>query len=438
MRYIFFILFLYASALSFGQKITVIDKSKKTAVLFDEENPHSYLSLLNFWRNTQYLGYFEFEGISNQDMGKLTPEQRSSLKKFLGEQSNVPLIDEDINSPTYGEPIIEYDEATDQYSFVYPPVDTTYTDFNGISRIVLEYGSNDGVETEIIKSVTFCKKYNGDFVPVFKTSYSSILSVNGFQYMSKVPDTGADILNDSENKMSFWNLFRDSVSRVSDVYYLDYKWLPSPPYVEWIDQYDHRPDAVEDNREADGFSLIYPMDNGAPSLPFDYKLYDLVGGYSSNPEKIEHLFDTVLYEVFENDVPIIDSDPDSPNFGEYLIVTDSLGQLNLLYPPADTIIYWLEFQPIYFVMNSLVEENGILKSVPERLLMVLSDADGVHLAGSMYLAPFWRDLVQPNLVDFDWQNWKKSFDKAMTKGKNYNLSDPKQKSKFDMSARYWQ
>lgn len=420
----------------FGQNIKIIDKSKKTAQIFDESDPHSLISLIKADYST--LSYYRKVGISEEDLATLTSEQRRGLTRFYGEQKDVPLIDQDPNSEYFGEPLIEEDSLTGDLYFVYPPPDTLYTDLNGISRIVLEYISYDpsGKSVENIFSVTFCKMYSDTYVPVLRVSGGEILRLSGFEYFAEIGEVETEMLL-SEAKGSYWRQLYDSVSYATEDYYLDLNYMPGRFSMMIRNDYDSIPSVMflYEILGGDGFHYT-DGDDYVARYPFDYFYGDSVRYMKDVVGFMKQRFDPVVYTYYQSEYPLIDEDPDSPNFGNYITKEDENGDVLLLYPAPDIDFQWLGFKPRLY-WGGVFNDREPFGITPDWMFLVETDGTEQHLVGIHSLNGYWSDLVSKSIVQYNWQTWHDDLDALVDKAKVYHTYPTKKRSKLNMSESFW-
>lgn len=435
MRISILLSFLFVFGCSMSQNLLVIDKSEKTAILFDETNPKSFVSLLQW--NAPYLGYFDKTGIATNDLQTLSTEQRAALIPFVGPVSELPLVDEDPNSPDFGEYLLYADPETGDVSFVYD-ADTMYVDFEGISRIVLEYRDGKQPLLERVVSVTFCKIYTTEYVPVLKVEGNSILSLHGFQFFDQIAPEVHDqhILSTPKG---YWDQLRDSsysqnkfdVTPTVDYFsgsYLVPLWYGYSAQPLEVETYD----GVKE--------LSFGRFEELPEYPFDFLYGDSLVFLENSLDLILASFDSVHYFVEEFDTPILDDDPDSPNFGDYMTYLDSNGVLSLVFPEPETYIEWVEFEPYRSYSVSTFKNTGHgLETVVDKMLFSNQDQFGEHLIAIHSLSPYWQEAFPAStLSDFDWKSWYLNYEKCLLKGKKYDAFNKRKRAKLTMSDSFWE
>lgn len=421
----------------FAQTIKVIDKSKKTALLFDESNPKSFVSILK--KSQLILNRYGMQGMSSADLDRLTAVQRSNLTRYVGGQIDVPLLDEDPSSPSFGEPLIEMGADGELY-FVYPSPDTVYIDLTDISRIIIDLHSvenEEGTVTEVVSNVTFCKIYAEEYVPVLSVPGDEILRLSGFTYFEELDEAQHAVLV-SDQVGSYWSQLRDSVRNSEDRYFTDLIYMPQELSMFALDDFDTVPDVIR-RTEFFGSERVYMNDveDYLGQFPFDYLYGDSLyfEYYVDVLDYMQRRFDSVEYTIYQSDMPLIDADPDSPGFGDYLIYTAPDGKQSFVYDAPEIDFRWIDFSPKLYWLGTFNDRAFELN--PNRLFFVELDGEEQHLVGIHRLNDYWSDLVVPTVLQFDWENWYEAYQNALDSGKMYSAYDKKQRSKLGISETYW-
>lgn len=415
-----------------AQSYLVIDSSTETSAIFDQEDPRSYMSLL-LW-NQDYISYFDPVYMQPADLEMLTRKQRFELLKFIGQPGTVPLIDDDPESENFGNHLIVEMEGGIQ-SFVYEAPDTTYTDLKGISRIVLEYKDGDSPFIDRVTQVTFCKKYNEKYVPVLRFFDNAILKMDGFQFFSEVDTerlTGAKILRE----VSYWKQLEDSAKAAGDSDAINLDYFPRSGFSGW-NGFDHLPKVFRESIEM--VDLYQCVCDDSKRFPFDYWYGESLRENQDFLDVIFDDFDSITYSVFQDDLPLIELDPNSPNFGEVMLVEDSLGDFSFVYPAPEPFFKWVDFVPYKsYAIHSLVSmENGV-RSVLEKLIFTAKDESGEHLVLVHDPTEYWRNLLINDLSPKEnWNEWYKAYNSALQRGKKYSRDSEKDRKAMNVSDSFW-
>ncbi len=434
MKNLLLAILLTISSLASSQNFLVIDSSEKTMDIFDYDDPRSFVSVL-LW-NYNYLSYFDKTGIQPTDLEQLTKEQRAELIPYVGPQSADPVVNNDRQSPGYGDYLIEEDPETGDLSFVYPPRDTVFVDLKGITRMVLEYEEGKEPLLGRITRVTLSKKYAREYVPVVQFEGNEILNLNGFQFFTEILPQDVTESKSSAEK-SYWRQLEDSSKINSDDYYLDLDFFPMSSLFSLWTGMEVLPQCMlaADPREEPYYAL-YDDPN---RFPFDFWYGESLFDRYDFLEELRADFDSLEYDEYQSDVPLLDYDPDSPNFGEYLTVTDSSGIVYFLYPAPEIDFHWVHFTPSksYAIASLSLEEKGI-DIVTEKRMFTRVDATGEHLVLIHDLEDYWRNLAGKEVLDADgWKAWYNSYLKALGKGKKFDGSEATHRQKMNMSASFW-
>lgn len=409
-----------------AQTIKVIDKSEKTAILFDESNPRSFVNLL--MQNVDVLERCEPIGIPVED---LSATQRKALIPLIGVPGTIPLLVEDPSSPDFGDPLIVTDPVTGMQSFVYDAPDTVFIDLKDVSRMILEFDSDKETGLEKVKSITLAKKYGDQYVPVLRCEGNVLLDPTGFRFWEQVSKEQEEWLV-GDRPDSYWNQMRDTFSGVYDRYE-ELVFFPGEFALDFHTKYD----IPEPLKEVYDVPRYLRREEIWKTLPFDAKLSTPYGNWLvSELDTLSPYFDTVIYEEYIDPVPLIDEDPNSVNFGEPLIYTSEDGLQFFVYSAPTANISWLGFSPEMHLISSLVLEGDKVRQHPEYFLMVKVSTDGKHLVAMHQLNAFWEQFAKGS-ISSEWETWYTSFRTALNSGKKRNLQSKKHRKKLNMSEGFW-
>lgn len=434
MKVSIFSFLLFFCGFSQAQNYFVIDASAKTAAIFDQEDPKSYMSLL--MQNCNYLGFFEKEGINEKDLQTLTNEQRVTLTPYIGRAGDIPLIDMDPRSETFGEELIVYDSLSGAYSYVYPAPDTMYTDLVGVSRILLKYWEGSGPLIDRVSEVVFCKKYADSYVAVLKVAGNSILSLDGFQYMEKLSSSLKESLI-SESPNGYWQQCKDSALVQGEKYYLDLHYFQMTSTFPIWTGYDRLPEEVSENSDADWRN--YAQFDDLDPLPFDFMYGDSLYNNHEFLSVLLNDFDSVSYVQIDHGEPLIEEDPDLPDFGEFKIVLNESGEYEFLYPAPDVYFRWVEYRPSNcYAISSFVAEGSGMKMQLEKLVFTKNAGAEDHVVSVHNTNKYWQELAGDEVTRQ--KQWKKRYaeiQKGFTKGKKMNMINVKHLEELNMSPHFW-
>lgn len=431
MKIAFFVLFIGQLFMSSAQDVFVIERSDKTEILFDPSNSRSLVQILK--QNLDYLAYFEFAGILETDLNKLTKEQRSHLIQFIGRPGTTPLFQDDPNLPGFGDPLIVID-ANGLQAFAYEPPDTIYTDLTDLIHIVLDLKAGEGNLIERTTAVTFCKSYGGETIPVLRCEGNALLKLDGFKVLSAVGSEPQEKLLFAK-KESYWNQLRDSMLRDYEPRFGDVHFL--------LNRYQfglqRRAPAQLVNLRAN-LEPQYTCRNSdlISHYPFDFWLAESLKKDAGYLQELQHRFDSVIYSIHRSNEPMFDEDPNSPSFGEILIVTRPNGLQEFVYPDPEIIVQWLVYAPKIYKIERLINSKEGFGSELMELLAVQVEGDEEHLVSVHDLDAGWTELLkEANTLNFDWTEWRKNFNSSLQQGKGYDLSENKMREKLKFSDSFW-
>lgn len=433
MNHFLFLIFLTFALNASAQNYIVVDADKNTSQIFNYDDPQSYVSLLLWNRN--YIGYLDPVYMQEVDVQKLTKNQRSELIEFIGQPGTIPLIDDDPESENFGNYLLVTLEGGMQ-AFVYDAPDTMYTDLKGISRIILEYNEGDAPLVDRVTQVTFCKKYDEKYVPVLRFFDNSILKMKGFQFFSEV-ETENLVSDKKMPEASYWQQLEDSVRRAGENYSINLDYFPYTSVFSLWTGLDHVPDSYKESNEMN--DIYHNVYDDLERFTFDYWYGESLLNNYNFLEVILHDFDSVSYGLYQDDMPLIETDPDSPNFGEVMLVEDSLGDFSFVYADPEPFFKWVDFAPYksYSIYSIVSTENG-LESVLEKLIFTTKDESGEHLVLVHDPTEYWRNLVRKDLAPHkDWNEWYKAYSSALQNGKKYSRDSEKDRKAMNVSESFW-
>lgn len=410
---------------SHSQDVYVIDKSEKTKLLFDESDPRSFINVLQ--SNSYVISDLKKKGISLEDLEKFTNDEKSYFVRCEGEQSTEPLIDNDPESPGFGEEVILLDTATGDYYFAYPDPDSLLFSLQDIDRVVLEFEEGKETAMEFLQETTFFRKKEGEYIPVLQLYGAQWLHMDGYQLITEVPEE----VKESMLAKGYWEQLRDTSVNWKDeyrkeIYFLHYQHYRGDYYtpIRDLDNYDDR------------FAYCYAEETNVP-----YKDEFIVEMMDHPNEEVEFMrtkFDSIVAYYEYSEFPALNEDPDSPTYGEWLYVIDDEGNMRYLYY-QDPVFQWIEFEPTFYLFEVLTNQTGTEMNSLKSELIATSEADGVQqqVLNHVLTAP-WLELIGGDLNYFNWGDWYSSINDALLSGKKYNLSKQKHRDKLKLSESYYQ
>ena len=187
---------------SFSQEVYSIKKESACPIYFDEGEA---LSLINVLQSIHFFRYYD-RGIPQDIVDGLSTEERSVLRKRPLQPGTTPLIDEDPNSPNFGEYLIVTDPESGMQSYVYDAPDTLYTTFSDICEFRLTLLPNIRTETPYVSAISLYKMFGDRKVEVLRLQGDNLLSMDGFEYFRKLNPN--DLVNSVGNSYQDTSLLK--------------------------------------------------------------------------------------------------------------------------------------------------------------------------------------------------------------------------------------
>ena len=434
---------LLLSGLTIAQNAVVIDNTKENEAIFNDNNPLSFVSILQ--TNAYYLGYMEIDGMSLDTYQQLTKKEKENVSEFIGQPGTTPIQDEDPNSPNYGKPIIVTDPVSGQQSFVYEAPDTVRTFLDQIDRMVIEYKDGEGSIRDRATRVSYLKQIDGVYRSVFSVNAQDVLSFDGFAYFKQI-DEGMTSKLFSNDSNTMWSAMRKEALKQKEMYdgtkfsrwRYDLKLNHFPAdairfgFFNWSDG-PRDMNTWEEEREIYYAGLSANVEKAL--YPFGLNLGGGVVSDTSGRAALLSTFDGV-YSAYEvSDKPMIDRDPNSPNFGNEMMVENADGSTSILYPDPKEVFFWLDYTNAkVFIKESFHQgENGNETSVDAVYFTI--EVDGTDEVISVI--PF-NEAVQEYFDDYkalsmEKMEFNRTLDKALNNKKfQYDLNNPTTVSKLRM------
>lgn len=379
MKYLFTILLAINSCFLFAQERVEIIRNESTAFFFDESDPYSLVSLLQL--NSSFLSDYDLEGINPEDFKKLTATEKEACSKFVGPPGQLPLIDEDPNSPNFGYEIVRVDPETGFEEFVYPAPDTLYTSFKGINKIYLELREGEGEPFDRISKIDFYKSYSTGTLKVLSLTITDIKWLQDINYVSRLDkDLEAKI---TKGNPSFWSVLRDTCVARMDWYkehsengifrgfgsndatsFFPVTFYGSTTFIEYSES--------DPEDEAEHYYMYEDPDD---FLPLSKKLCQRFKEEPATAKEVLLERFSVVHSIqTQRPDPLFEEDPDSPYFGDYKIeIVD--GKEQFVYPDPETEVFFIEYDPVVYVDQYIeIDSTGKYWVVPEGL--IFCDASG--------------------------------------------------------------
>lgn len=410
--------------LTMAQDAIVIDNTKEHHSLFDSNDPLSFVSMLK--SNVYYLGYMEIEGMSNEVYESLSKADHEQVSNFIGQPGTTPLLDEDPNSPRFEKPLIVTDPVTGQQSFVYDAPDTVRAFIDNIDRIVIELEEGEGSIRDRASRVAYFKQIDDTYHSVFSLNAQDLLSFDGFAYFQQLDDKlTSELLSDDPNSM--WSNMRTEALKQKEMYdgtkfarwTYDLKLNHFPAdaisfgFYNWSDAPANM-DIWEKEREVYYARL---NEGGEYAMyPFGLNLGTGIVSDTTGRAALLSTFGGVYSDLEISDKPMIDRDPNSPNFGNEMMVENADGSTSILYPDPKEVFFWLDYSNAkLFVKESFhMKEDGSETTVDAVYFTI--EVDGKDEVISVI--PF-RESIQGYFTDYEVLSVEKmEFNKTLNKALN--------------------
>jgi len=347
MKKILFALFLlFFSFSTFAQSIVVIDKDKTTAPLFDDTDP---LSLIGVLKAGLYdLGNFDLAGMSDSLVGSLSSEEKATTLKFAK-------MYHDYKYDENGEPLVVYNEASEMYDYVFIPPDTIHTSLDNIERIVLNVADGDGLKIHRTQSIEFWKKYGGKLHKVLSVN-ATIVDLQGFKIIRPVNDVFQTLWLDKKDPNSMWNQMKSASYRVKSDFEegvigeekkgFVMEFFPIYSAIPFTVFFGGSPKIVEEQIMSEENYLVVVDKDFNENLPFQFTHGDSLFLQEDYKQQLESKFEELRSISIESDLPMIDMDPDSPNFMSELMIENVDGVMEYIYPEPILVYLWCEYNHI--------------------------------------------------------------------------------------------
>lgn len=429
------ILFLTLVLNAKSQDAVVLDNSKENQPIFDSNDPLSLISIVK--ANAYYLGHMEIEGMSDELRQNLSEADRNQILQFRGQPGTVPITDTDPNSPRFGKPLIVTDPTTGMQSFVYDAPDTVFTLLDEIDRIVIEFEPEATKTMENASRLSYFKRIDGSYQKVLSVNASDLLSLDGLGYFRLLDDPFASgLLSDDSN--SLWNVLRNEALKQHKLY-------DGSKFSKWtydLKLHQFPADAIQFGffnwseppasmgqweKEREVFYVDYISEIGAGLYPFELNLGSGIVSDTSGRAQLLASFEGVYSDFEISDTPLIDRDPNSPNFGNELMTLNEDGTLSYQYPDPKEVFFWMDYtDPKIFVKESFhtTEDGTVVTTDAVYFTIEVNGKDEV-----ISVIPF-RESIQEFFGDYkpisaDSLPFRQLLDEAFQNDAfHFNLSEP--------------
>lgn len=410
MKITFFVLFIGHLFTSSAQDVFVIEKSEKTGILFDATNPLSLIGLLKI--DATSFKKSCISGIAESDLNLIPLGQRIRLPTLIGRPGVTPVTYTDPNEPNFGEPKLFTSEEGWQ-SYLYENPDTLIYDLSDISRIIVE------MDTMRVTSITFCKIYTDNYVPVLYLKGNDLLSMDGFKFVQEFEGEMNERL-----KADYFVSLKDSIehSNSSD--------QTNTVFTIFPESYMSRVPALR----------IDPTCESATYEPYGYSFAEMDTSDPSYLDSIREHFNGVRYREIQPTAPLIEVDPNSPNFGELLRVTDpTTGETSFVYDPVWIKTLWLDFDPELYGIHSVERtETGELTNQLHSIIGCADINGEMQVVFEHVLTKKWYKNYFENAFDtFDWKKWQDAIGNCIQlNGSVMDLGNSRDVEALNMSPSY--
>ncbi len=355
---LFIFLIALTTQLAIAQSVVTINKTKKNAALFEDSTPNSLFGMLK--SSYENLGYFDVKGMSDSLVNSLSLIDRSKLYASTTNEIEV-MYNEN------GEEQVFFDSLSGMYELIYRYPDTVYTSLDNIECIVLNIEEGKESKFSRINTIEFWKNYNGTMSRVMTIS-ADVLSMIGFKYIEEVNENIQAAWLDKSNSHSLWNKMKIAAlerferqkimdgGREEKDFYMSF--FPSNydfPFYFFLM-------SVPTNLDKNPEEISYLQARNyykTERMPFQFSYGDALIADSNSRLAIESHFTNVKRYWFLPLTERYDEDPDSPNYGEQLVIETEDGSLDYAHENPELIYVWLEYKDVklYAVKEFLPAKN---------------------------------------------------------------------------------
>ena len=361
--------FLFSLTLT-AQEIVTIERNKTTEQLFDENNPLSFLSILQ--QNSRCLSYYSFEGIDSSTYNRLTELEKESTFKFLGPQSYNPVLDE------YGDPLIVQSKYGDYLEYVYPDRDSTFIDLYNIDKI--EFTLHEG-KTEPMKRLDklhLWKQYESGMKRVLTIDAAAFMSFDGLSVAEQLSENQTNTLTGPSENPTLWSIMRDSSIQqmkgfqgqlINGVFeermtHAGNNLQSYFPYL-WSLNYNPCPTSSYYKNEDPDYGSYFDFDR---IYPVSLDLASSVSNYQKDAESLKEKFDSVHYLLTQNMVPLTDE------YGDPLTKMIEHGSYEYIYPEPTEEYFFLDYDPVIIITKQVICDSAMnCQITPYELLFCLKN-----------------------------------------------------------------
>jgi hypothetical protein len=380
----------------FTGEMIIIDRNEKNKALFDSNDPLSLMGLLanNELRQVKFMSPPTADRIrkaGNKLLSVPVPVEEDCFFMYMN-----PLIDEDPESPDFGEPLERIDPNTGYAEYIYPEIDSFFYDVQDISRIIV---FKDTVTNAVtgekyigIDRLGFAKKYPGEkkYDVVFTLDYQELVKMDGYKALVRLSDMEKTWLLDSLQFLSELEMRAN--------YEVDYlvsqgdnpsglNNLPCWMMVERADIWFH--DFI------DGARFRQAREGFIPESPWGKRSKEFLLSASkhvNNDLPFNTLSATEIRDNFkcqvldlQTDYEVYDDDPTSERFGMPLL-KEINGKMEKVYQ-IDSNLIWVDFRPtnVYALLdfNHNMRRNHGRNTILPEILFFTTNKLGLNKESSI-------------------------------------------------------
>ncbi|MNU55060.1 hypothetical protein D3C71_441270 [compost metagenome] len=323
--------------------VKIIDRNEANyEALFNPNNPQSLLGILV--QNTVPLPQFANEQTINRIR---LAEPGIIFYEHEGPQATRPLTTRPDSSGKVTDSLIQINGV---YCYAYPPTSKDYYELSNISRLILYLDTVQNEETHEkyigISRIGLAKKYasSDKYDIVLSFSFSAFARMSQYELIVKANDRLNAKLTDS--KSYYRNAFKDSclhlrtenLSHFPGYYFFPGYYVPT----------SHDPIIFPRMFVAEHLFHYGSSGFGIHRINFEFS--------DSKKDTLHNYFDVLkIIPGPESDLPITDQ------YGNDSTVIYPDGTICFIYPPRDSVVTWVETEPIRVYIHYLMERDKMGK-----------------------------------------------------------------------------
>lgn len=348
---------------SIAQEVVIFERNDKTEHLFDERNPLSLLSILQ--QNASYFNYYDIEGIDPKVFADIPKQERDDALKFVGPQSDLPLVDE------YGE-YATHSFPDGTISYVYPAPDSMFIDLENIDKIVFTLHDGQEEPMQRLNKLQIWKNYSTGMHLTLSIDASKFMTFEGIHFFLPLDEEATSKLVGNPYTKSLWNALRDSslseMKRFENGLDDDGVFFEKNRYVNCsYQQFFMRHWYIDFRLNKNWKESVEPEPyyferfDYEDLFPFSSELTTMTKHYSQDSIEVASYFDRQHYILAQSDVPLVDE------YGEYMMKFDEDGMPVYVYETPRKEYFFLDYSPTVFLSKQVIKDkNGQLMLTPNR------------------------------------------------------------------------